>query len=68
AAGKPMKGIVLLFVATISVSALLGEIVGRFYSEPMNRWLREKWGDGPEKIGSVVDSPTADLSAESTPA
>jgi peptidoglycan/LPS O-acetylase OafA/YrhL len=64
AAGKPMRGIVVLFVGTILVSALLGEIVGRFYSEPMNGWLREKWGDGPEKLGSVVQSTGANLNGE----
>jgi peptidoglycan/LPS O-acetylase OafA/YrhL len=68
AAGKPMKGVAILFVATILLSAALGEIVGRFYSEPMNRWLREKWGDGPEKLGSVVDSGRTALSSERTPA
>jgi peptidoglycan/LPS O-acetylase OafA/YrhL len=68
AAGKPMSGVTLLFVATILVSALLGEIVGRFYSEPMNRRLREKWGDGPEKLGSVVDDTTKPLASDPAPA
>lgn len=67
-AKKPMTGIVVLFVGTILVSALLGEIVGRFYSEPMNRWLREKWGDGPGKLGSVVESARTDLGSEKAPA
>ena len=68
AAGKPIKGVAVLFVATIVVSAILGEIVGRFYSEPMNRRLRHKWGDGPEKLGSVVDSAGTNLHSETTPA
>ena len=67
-AGKPIKGVVVLFVATILVSAVLGELVGRFYSEPMNRWLRHKWGDGPEKLGSVVDNAGTNLRSETTPA
>jgi peptidoglycan/LPS O-acetylase OafA/YrhL len=61
AAGKPMKAVPLDFVATILVASLWGELVGRFYSEPMNRWLRAKWGDGPERLGSVmeVEAPAA---------
>jgi len=42
-----------VFIAVILIAALLGELVARFYSEPMNRWLRKRWGDGPEKLGSV---------------
>jgi len=32
--------VTVLFMATILISALLGEAVARFYSEPVNRWLR----------------------------
>jgi hypothetical protein len=31
-------------------------VVARFYSEPMNRWLRGRWGDGAGTMGSVLDS------------
>jgi peptidoglycan/LPS O-acetylase OafA/YrhL len=55
AAGKPMRGVAVLFISTALVASLLGELVGRFYSEPMNRWLRKRWGDGPEKLGSVIE-------------
>lgn len=40
AAGKPMRLVPVLFVATILVSGLLGAAVARLYSEPMNRFLR----------------------------
>ncbi len=56
-AGKPLHGVPLLFVVTIVISALLGEFVARLYSEPMNRWLRRRWGDGPDRLGSVVEAP-----------
>jgi peptidoglycan/LPS O-acetylase OafA/YrhL len=56
AAGKPMIGVPLFFLGVILLAALLGELVARFYSEPMNRRLRKRWGDGPEKLGSVVDA------------
>jgi peptidoglycan/LPS O-acetylase OafA/YrhL len=58
-AGKPMRAVPALFVSTVIVAAILGELVGRFYSEPMNRWLRERWGEGPERLGSVVDTERA---------
>jgi peptidoglycan/LPS O-acetylase OafA/YrhL len=40
AAGKPMRLVPVLFVATILVSGLLGAAVAGLYSEPMNRFLR----------------------------
>jgi peptidoglycan/LPS O-acetylase OafA/YrhL len=52
-AGKPMMAVPALFIAVILFAALLGELVARFYSDPMNRWLRKRWGDGPERLGSV---------------
>jgi hypothetical protein len=30
--------------------------VARGYSEPMNSWLRKRWGDGPKRLGSVIES------------
>lgn len=56
AAGKPMPYVPALFIAAILIAALLGELVARGYSEPMNRWLRKQWGDGPERLGSVIPS------------
>jgi peptidoglycan/LPS O-acetylase OafA/YrhL len=55
-AGKPMKGVPAFFVATIMLAGLLGELVARFYSEPMNRWLRNRWGEGPKRLGSVIEA------------
>ena len=54
-AGKPMRGVPALFAMVILFAILLGELVARFYSEPMNRWLRNRWGDGPEKLGSMIE-------------
>jgi peptidoglycan/LPS O-acetylase OafA/YrhL len=51
--GKPMKAVPALFIAVILTAALLGELVARLYSEPVNRWLRKRWGDGPERLGTV---------------
>jgi peptidoglycan/LPS O-acetylase OafA/YrhL len=51
-AGKPMAAVPALFVAVIFFSGLLGEGVARFYSEPMNQLIRERWGDaaGRERL------------------
>lgn len=54
AAGKPMKYVPPLFLAVILIAGLLGELVARGYSEPINRWLRQWWGDGPNRLGSVT--------------
>jgi peptidoglycan/LPS O-acetylase OafA/YrhL len=39
--GKPMRAVPLLFVAVILVASVLGALVARLYSEPMNQILRE---------------------------
>jgi peptidoglycan/LPS O-acetylase OafA/YrhL len=54
--GSPLYAVPLLFIAVIIVAGLLGEIVARVYSEPVNRVLRKHCGDGPEKLGSVIES------------
>ena len=53
-AGKPLRLVPLLFVDAIMASGILGEVVGRFYSEPANRWLRGRFGHGPKSLGSVI--------------
>lgn len=42
-AGKAMFAVPLLFLAVIVGSALFGEIVARFYSEPLNHFIRTRW-------------------------
>jgi peptidoglycan/LPS O-acetylase OafA/YrhL len=56
AAGSPLMGVPILFVTVILVSALVGELVARCYSEPMNRLLRRRWHNGLGQLGSVVDN------------
>jgi peptidoglycan/LPS O-acetylase OafA/YrhL len=56
ATGKPMKAVPALFLSVIILAGILGDVVARVYSEPMNRWLRKRWRDGPENLGSVVES------------
>ncbi len=44
AAGKPLGGVPILFVAVILVAGFLGEWVARAFSEPVNRRLRLRFG------------------------
>jgi peptidoglycan/LPS O-acetylase OafA/YrhL len=62
--GKPMFAVPVLFVVVILLSGLLGAVVARFYSEPANRALRERWGDGANRLGSVIEADTTTASAE----
>jgi peptidoglycan/LPS O-acetylase OafA/YrhL len=58
-AGGSLGTVPGLFISVILVSGLLGELVARFYAEPMNRLIRHRFGDGPETLGSVVRSDVA---------
>ena len=57
--GHSLASVPVLFIGVILISGLLGELVARFYSEPMNRLIRQRLGDGPETLGSVVQSDAA---------
>lgn len=48
-AGKPMAAVPALFIAVLLFSGLLGKGVARFYSEPMNQLIRERWGDAARR-------------------
>jgi peptidoglycan/LPS O-acetylase OafA/YrhL len=58
-ANKPMKVVPVLFLAVILLAGVLGELMAQAYSEPLNRWLRRRWGDGPKSLGSVIESDEA---------
>ncbi|GGA71604.1 acyltransferase [Edaphobacter acidisoli] len=47
AAGKSVRYVPVLFIGSIVFSGVLGEVVARFYSEPINRWLRRRWNGVP---------------------
>jgi peptidoglycan/LPS O-acetylase OafA/YrhL len=51
--GSPIWSVPLLFVATVVVAAAAGDIVARFFSEPLNRMLRERWSAGPRQLASI---------------
>ena len=68
ASGKPMLAVPLLFIAVVSIAGLFGNIVARFYSEPMNRRIRSCFGDGPAGLGRALDKEPAFTSGERVPA
>lgn len=41
---KPMIAVPVLFVAVILTASIFGDLVARFYSEPLNSWLRNRSG------------------------
>jgi hypothetical protein len=55
-AGRPLGAVPVLFIAVIVASDQLGGLVARFYSEPMNRRIRQRFGDGPDSLGSAIRS------------
>jgi peptidoglycan/LPS O-acetylase OafA/YrhL len=54
AIGKPMLAVPVLFFSVVLFSGLLGEVVAVLYSERMNRFLRERWREGPNRLGAAV--------------
>jgi peptidoglycan/LPS O-acetylase OafA/YrhL len=57
--GSPIWSVPLLFVVTVVVAVATGDFVARFFSEPLNRRLRERWSDGRREVGSTSVSPEA---------
>jgi peptidoglycan/LPS O-acetylase OafA/YrhL len=64
AAGRPMRVVPALFVGVVLLSGAFGVVVSRVYSEPMNRWLRDWWGEGPKELGSVIEGDGRVVGAE----
>lgn len=50
ALGKPLRAVAGLFLTVILVSGVLGWLIARFYSEPMNRLLRRRFGAAPDGL------------------
>jgi peptidoglycan/LPS O-acetylase OafA/YrhL len=54
ASGKPMVAVPILFLGVIVIAGLLGTLVAKFFSEPVNRRLRRRWGDGADSLGIAI--------------
>lgn len=66
AIGQPMLAVPVLFVSVVLLSGFLGEAVAVFYSERMNRLLRERWGDGSNRLGAAMDRADAKQEGENS--
>jgi peptidoglycan/LPS O-acetylase OafA/YrhL len=53
--GQPMSLVLPAFIVIGALAGILGKLVARFYSEPVNRALRGWFGDAPGRLGSVVE-------------
>jgi peptidoglycan/LPS O-acetylase OafA/YrhL len=56
AAGQSIQLVPVFFIGTILIAGVLGESIARLYSEPLNRLIRRRLGDGPDKLGSAIGS------------
>jgi peptidoglycan/LPS O-acetylase OafA/YrhL len=63
---KPTWFVPLYFLLSIVVATLLGDFVARFYSDRMNGFLRQQWGEG--KLGSAIETGTRAVGGEPAPA
>jgi peptidoglycan/LPS O-acetylase OafA/YrhL len=54
--GRPAWAVLPLFLLTTLVAAIAGDLVARYFSEPVNRALRQRWSKGSRQLGSVSDS------------
>lgn len=54
--GKPVRAVPAMFLAALLLSGLLGALVSRRYSDPMNRWLRARWVKDATRVGSVLET------------
>ncbi len=52
--GKPMRGIPVLFIASIVAAGLLGWATSILYAEPMNLLVRQRTGTGKPSLGGAV--------------
>lgn len=66
--GEPMWAVPVFFVATVVVAALLGELLARLYSEPANRWLRNRWGENRLGAAEEDKGDKGDRAAPAAPA
>ena len=54
--GKPMRLVPVLFTVTILIAGVLGAAVAHFYSEPMNRYLRNYSGSAQGQSASLIEA------------
>jgi peptidoglycan/LPS O-acetylase OafA/YrhL len=58
--GKPVGYVPALFIAVILLAGFCGDAVARFYSEPMNRSLRNRVKGRRVALGSIIDNESSE--------
>lgn len=54
---RSLRLVPILFVVTIILAGLLGELVGRYFSEPANRWIRARFrAEHATVVGRAAES------------
>ncbi len=53
--GKPIYLAWPLFLVVVVTAGLLGTLVARFYSEPLNAWVRRRTGESRDRAGAVLE-------------
>ncbi len=59
AISKPIGAVPILFIVVVLAAGLLGELVARFYSEPLNRLLRARFREGRSELGAIIEARSA---------
>jgi peptidoglycan/LPS O-acetylase OafA/YrhL len=54
--GKSLRTVPALFLGVIILAGVLGAAVARFYSEPVNRFIRKQSGNPANALGSIVEN------------
>ena len=57
--GMPLRAAWPMFAVVVLLAGIMGEVVARGYSEPMNALLRQRTGESAARAGSVVEERTA---------
>ena len=65
-AGKPMRLVPVLFTSVILMAGPLGAVVARFYSEPMNRYIRNHHFGAPYQTLAHASDSQEVIPSEST--
>jgi peptidoglycan/LPS O-acetylase OafA/YrhL len=52
--GKPLKGVPTLFALALILAGCLGWLVGVVYAEPMNLFLRRRFGVSTRSVGAAI--------------
>jgi peptidoglycan/LPS O-acetylase OafA/YrhL len=53
---RPFGLAAVMFPIVFLLAAILGGLIARFYSEPANRRLRRRFGEGPERMGAAGET------------